>query len=147
MATKKPTKKRSNIQPPSPPSRSGEEQRMYSRLYDIPEKLDNETRRMRAQRIQNSTHRGAQTAKNMKAQGTKLYGYRNSVEMKRDRAGNRTTQPAPKTRIYQTKDNPARKASPSRTPTALPPRSGASSGGGSSMYNRLTGGGLPKHGR
>jgi hypothetical protein len=35
-----------------------------------------------------------------------------------------------------------------RTPTALPPRTGPSSGGGSSMYSRLTGGGgLSRHGR
>ena len=36
-----------------------------------------------------------------------------------------------------------------RTPTALPPRTGPSSGGGgqSARYNRLTGGGLMKHGR
>jgi hypothetical protein len=35
-----------------------------------------------------------------------------------------------------------------RTPTALPPRTGPSSGGSSSLYSRLTGGGgLSRHGR
>jgi hypothetical protein len=35
-----------------------------------------------------------------------------------------------------------------RTPSALPPRTGPSAGGGSSLYSRLTGGGgLRRHGR
>ena len=100
---------------------SSEEQRMYSRLYDIPDKLDNENRRMRAARIQSSTHRSVQTTKNMKAAGTKLHGYKNTIQQVRARAGNRTTSP---------------------------PRTGPSSGGGgqSARYNRLTGG-LKQHGR
>ena len=102
---------------------SSEEQRMYSKLYNIPEKLDNETRKMRAKRIQTSTHRGAQTAKNMKSAGTKLYGYKNSVQAVRARSGNRTT-------------------SPPRTG----PNSG-SAGGQSARYTRLIGGGLNKNGR
>ena len=102
---------------------SSEEQKMYSKLYDIPDKLDNETRKMRAKRIQTSTHRGAQTAKNMKAAGIKLYGYRNSVQEVRARSGKRTTSP---------------------------PRTGPNSGnagGQSARYTRLIGGGLNKNGR
>ena len=103
------------------PARLSKVRPMYSEMYGIPDKLENETRRMRAARIQRSTHRSVQTTKNMKAAGTKLHGYKNTIQQVRARAGNRTTSP---------------------------PRTGPSSGGGgqSARYNRLTGG-LKQHGR
>jgi len=102
---------------------SSEEQRMYSKLYDIPDKLPGETRKTRAGRIQKSTHRSAQTVKQLKTTGTKLYGYKNTVGEVRARSNSRTT-----------------------TPPRTGPNSG-NAGGQSSRYTRLIGGGLIKQGK
>ena len=146
--TKKPTKKRSNVEPPNPVP--------YD--YDYEENRKEKLRGYRKYEGRTTGSRHGMGANKYTTINNKPYRFRmpfgqyeyagfyeetkKSTGQKKDTYNKNVKNPS----RAQPKGTAPRTATP-RTPTALPPRSGASSGGSSSMYNRLTGGGLPKHGR
>ena len=147
MATKKPTKKSSNVEPPIPAPPRG------SRSMRGPARISTPTTPSYAQKM--ADIRAADKVEyqrrvaSIKATHAAMRKAANAEFKKYNLTPKGTAKNNAKAQNpgrAQPKGTAPRTATP-RTPSALPARSGARAGGGSSMYSRITGGGLRSHGR